>query len=262
LGLSIGPWFDRHVRWDTLLAVLAIAAAAGFLGGLFGKGGSAIATPLLAVLGIPPIIALASPLPATVPSTAIASYAYWREQLLDWRVVRWSVGFGIPAVAAGAYATRWIGGTLLVQVTEVLLVALGARFVLRPGGAHERVVDVSGLRGRMAAVAVGAGLAAGLLASSGGFLLAPLYLAVLRLPIKQAFASSLAVGCVLAVPGAIVHAALGHIDWALVVAFGAGSIPLSYVGARVALRTHAARLERVYGAALVVLGVGLLVMSV
>jgi uncharacterized membrane protein YfcA len=261
-GLSVPPWFDRVVGWDTLLPVLAIAAAAGFLGGLFGKGGSAIATPLLAAIGIPPIIAVASPLPATVPSTAIASYAYWREQLLDWRVVLWSVGFGVPAVIAGAYATRWIGGTALVEATEVLIVGLGVRFVLRPGGAHERVVDVSGMRGRMAAVAIGAGLAAGLLANSGGFLLAPLYLAVLRLPIKQAFASSLAVACVLAVPGTIVHAALGHVDWALVVAFGAGSIPLSYVGARVALRTHAARLERVYGAVLVVLGLGLLVTTV
>jgi uncharacterized membrane protein YfcA len=100
-----------------------------------------------------------------------------------------------------------------------------------------------------------------LLANAGGFLLAPLYLVILRLPIKQAFASSLAVACVLAVPGTIVHAALGHIDWAVVVAFGVASIPLSYLGARVALRTHAARLERAYGAALVVLGASMLATS-
>jgi uncharacterized membrane protein YfcA len=110
----------------------------------------------------------------------------------------------------------------------------------------------------MAAIAIGAGLASGLLANAGGFLLAPLYLVVLRLPIKQAFASSLAVACVLAIPGTLVHAALGHIDGSLVVAFGAASIPMSYFGARVALRTHAAKLERAYGAALVVLGLGLL----
>ena len=83
----------------------------------------------------------------------------------------------------------------------------------------------------MVLIAVGAGLASGLLANAGGFLLAPLYLLILRLPIKQAFASSLAVACVLAVPGTIVHAALGHIDWAVVVAFGLASIPLSWMGA-------------------------------
>jgi uncharacterized membrane protein YfcA len=249
------------MSWDTLLAVVAIGAVVGFTGGLFGKGGSAVATPLLVLAGIPPIIALASPLPATVPATAVASYAYWQERFLDWKVVLWSVAFGVPAVAVGAYATRWIGGDDLVTLTELLITGLGVRFVLRPGSPHERTVDVRAPRARMVLIAVGAGLASGLLANAGGFLLAPLYLLVLRLPIKQAFASSLAVACVLAVPGTIVHAALGHIDWAVVVAFGLASIPLSYVGARVALRTHAAKLERAYGAALVVLGVGMLAAS-
>ena len=50
-------------------------------------------------------------------------------------------------------------------------------------------------------VAAATGFAAGLLANSGGFLLAPLYVAVLRLPLKQAFACSLAVSAVLAIPG-------------------------------------------------------------
>ena len=59
---------------ETLIAVALIGAFVGFLGGLFGKGGSAIATPLLALVGIPPIVALASPLPATIPSTLAASY--------------------------------------------------------------------------------------------------------------------------------------------------------------------------------------------
>jgi uncharacterized membrane protein YfcA len=254
-------WFHRGMSWETLLAVVVIGAAVGFTGGLFGKGGSAVATPLLVLAGIPPIVALASPLPATVPSTAVASYAYWRERFLDWKVVLWSVAVGVPAVAFGAYSTRWIGGDDLVTLTEVLITGLGVRFVLRPGSPHERTVDVRAPRARMVAVALAAGLASGLLANSGGFLLAPLYLLVLRLPIKPAFASSLAVACVLAVPGTIVHAALGHIDWAVVVAFGIASIPLSWVGARCAMRTHPAKLERAYGAALFVLGVGMLASS-
>jgi hypothetical protein len=84
--------------------------------------------------------------------------------------------------------------------------------------------------------------------------LAPLYIAVLRLPIKEAFASSLSVAAALAVPGTLVHAALGHIDWSVVAVFGATSIPLSYVGARLSLRTNSVRLERTYGAVLTVLG--------
>ena len=81
---------------ETVLAVAAIGAFVGFLGGLFGKGGSAIATPLLALVGIPPIVALAAPLPATVPSTLAASYVYWRERLIDWDVFRWCLAHRDP----------------------------------------------------------------------------------------------------------------------------------------------------------------------
>lgn len=102
-------------------------------------------------------------------------------------------------------------------------------------------------------------MASGLLANSGGFLLAPLYVTVLRRPLKTAFACSLAVAAALAVPGTIVHAALGHIDWTVVAVFGAFSVPFSYLGARVSLRAQTVRLERVYGAVLIVLATGVLV---
>ncbi len=244
------------------LVAAGIGLVVGFLGGLFGKGGSAIATPMLAAAGYPAIVAVASPLPATIPSTLVASGAYWREHLIDWRIVRWSIGVGVPTTVAGALATRWIGGGLLVQVTDVILVGLGLRFAL---GHHKRPTR-RGDQPRHSAwwlvgVAAVVGLASGLLANSGGFLLAPLYMAVLRVPIKTAFACSLAVAAVLAVPGTIVHAALGHIDWSLVVVFGATSIPFSYLGARLAIRSNPARLERIYGTAIATLGIVFLIRS-
>ena len=241
-----------------MLAVACIGAFVGFLGGMFGKGGSAIATPLLALVGIPPVVALASPLPATIPSTLAASYAYWRERLIDWRVFSWSVVVGIPATIAGAYATRWIAGDVLLTATEVVITGLGIRFLLRPGDPHEIAVKPAAFRTRLVVVAAAVGVLSGLLANGGGFLLAPLFIVVLRLSLKQSFATSLAVAAVLAIPGTIVHAALGHIDWELVAVFGATSIPLSYVGARVALRTNPVHLERAYGAGLALLGATLL----
>jgi uncharacterized membrane protein YfcA len=238
-----------------LLLIALIGAAIGFLGGLFGKGGSAIATPLLSVAGVAPISAVASPLPATVPGTLAAAYAYWQERLVDWEVVRWTVPIATPATIAGAYATRWIGGAPLVIVTEVVVAGLGARFLLHPSDPHEhQVLPPAAPRVRMVAVALVVGLLAGLLANSGGFLLAPLYVVVLRMPIKAAFATSLVVAAALAVPGTIVHALLGHIDWGVVAVFGVTAIPLSYVGGRVAVRTQAPRLERWYGAGLLAIG--------
>lgn len=242
------------------IAVIAIGAAVGFLAGLFGKGGSAMATPLLHAAGVPAIVALAAPLPATIPSTLAAAMAYGRGAARG-RVLRWTIGVGAPATVVGAAATRWIGGGLLVAVTDVIVAGLGLRFLLAPGQPDEREAGASEEPWRLASVAVVVGLAAGLLANSGGFLLAPLYLAVLRMPIKQAFATSLLVSAALAVPGTIVHAALGHIDWGLVGVFGAASVPLSFLGGRLAVHVRPERLERAYGLVLTALGVGLLVGS-
>ncbi len=100
------------VQW---LLIAAIGAGVGYLGGLFGKGGSAIATPLLAAIGIPPLVAVASPLPATIPGTLVAYNRYRRFGITDGRVVRWSIAIGVPATILGAYATRWIDGGALDQ---------------------------------------------------------------------------------------------------------------------------------------------------
>jgi hypothetical protein len=210
---------------------------------------------LLDVAGVPPLASVASPLPGTIPGTLVAAYAYWRQRLVDWEIVRWSVPVGVPATVAGAYATRWIGGDALVVATEVVVAALGARFLLFPSDPHEIVIPPPAPRVRMVLVAGTVGVVSGLLANGGGFLLAPLYVIVLRAPIKAAFGSSLVVAAALAVPGTIVHAALGHIDWAVVAAFSATSVPFSYVGGRVAVRTHSTRLERWYGAGLLAIGI-------
>lgn len=240
------------------LAIVAIGAAVGFLGGMFGKGGSAIATPLLAAIGVPPIVAVASPLPAAVPGTLVAYRRYRRLGFGDPAVIRTSIVVGVPATVVGALATRWISGDALVTATEVVIMLIGIKLLARPSPTEVVRDDVPDRRARVIAVAAIVGLLAGLLANGGGFLLVPLYLAALRMPIKTALACSLAVSSALALPGTIVHAALGHIDWGVTLAFAAASIPLSSYGARVALRMRADRLERFFGGSLAVLGFVLL----
>jgi uncharacterized protein len=236
----------------TAVEVVLIGAAVGWLGGLFGKGGSAVATPLLALAGVAPIAALASPLPATVPGTLVAAVAYWRRGLVDWGITLRAIAVGVPAAAAGAFATRWIGGAPLVVASELLVIGLGIRVVLTPHAARPAEVATRGAR--LLLVALVAGFAAGLLANSGGFLLAPLLVTVVGLPMTAALGTSLAVACVLAVPATAVHAALGHIDWSVTALFAVASVPCSYLGARTAIRLPATVLERGYGGALVVLG--------
>jgi Sulfite exporter TauE/SafE. len=47
----------------------------GLLLGLFGVGGSSVATPVLSLLGVPGLLAVASPLPATIPAALLAARA-------------------------------------------------------------------------------------------------------------------------------------------------------------------------------------------
>ncbi len=234
----------------------------GFLGGLFGKGGSAIATPLLSLLGFPGFIAVAAPLPATVPGTFIASVEYWHSKLIDWQIVSWSLGVGIPATILGSYITEFTGAMPLLVITGIMVLGFGISFLLAPkekkGGEAETdaqtVVRPRFWHLRLTAVALGVGLVSGLLANSGGFLLAPSYARFLNQPLKKSFACSLAVSVVLAIPGTVVHWYLGHISWAVTGLIALGSVPLSYLGAKVALRSKSSALERWYGIALTALG--------
>lgn len=245
------------------LGAFVVGIVIGFLGGLFGKGGSAIATPLLSLLGYPGFIAVASPLPATIPGTLIASAEYWQSQLLDWGIFWWSIGVGIPATILGSAITKFTGARPLLIVTGLLVLGFGLTFLLSPrekgskgsspgqtGEDHPRFWQL-----RLILIATGVGIISGLLANAGGFLLAPAYARFLRQPIKKSFACSLAVSAVLALPGTVVHAYLGHISWTVAGLVALGSVPFSYLGARIAIRAKSSSLERLYGIVLTALGV-------
>jgi uncharacterized membrane protein YfcA len=248
------------VNVQLALGVMLIGLGIGFLSGAFGKGGSAIATPLLHLVGVPAMVAVASPLPATIPSTFVASRSYAREGHVDGRVLRLGVCIGLPATAIGALMTRWIPGGALILATDVVVLVLGLRFLV---GSHVATASAPARASapRVLAVAAVVGIVSGLLGNSGGFLLAPLFIAVLGMPVRRALGTSLALAGVLAVPGTIVHAWLGHIDWTVTAAFAFGAIPLAMLGAHVALQIKERALTVAYGAGLAFVAGGLLVFA-
>jgi hypothetical protein len=244
------------------LGAFVVGIVVGFLGGLFGKGGSAIATPLLSLIGYPGFIAVASPLPATIPGTLVASGEYWQSRLLDWQIVWWSIAVGIPATILGSLLTKFTGARPLLIVTGILVLGFGLSFLFLPSEKQSDGPPLHPLpenrpsywRLRLVLIATAVGIVSGLLANAGGFLLAPAYSRFLRQPIKKSFACSLAVAAVLALPGTVVHAYLGHISWAVAGLVALGSVPFSYLGARIAIRSKSSSLERIYGIVLTALG--------
>jgi uncharacterized membrane protein YfcA len=249
------------------IGIFTVGIIVGFLGGLFGKGGSSIATPMLSLIGVPGFVAVAAPLPATVPGTFVASLEYWKLKLIDWQVVRWSVFVGVPAAIIGSWVTKYTGALPLLVITGLLVLSFGVSFLVSPQEKHdsstadhiETGIRPSYWRLRLVSIATFVGFVSGLLANAGGFLLAPSFARILGLPIKKAFACSLAVSIVLALPGTVVHAYLGHIDWLVTLVLAAGSVPASFFGARVAIRSKSSSLERAYGLILMALGVFFLI---
>src|SRR4029079_13095393 len=95
------------------LAIGIAGAAIGVLLGLFGVGGSSVATPVLSLLGVPGLVAIASPLPATIPGAVLASIPYGREGESRPRAAGWTLAGGVPGTILGALASRAVGGERL-----------------------------------------------------------------------------------------------------------------------------------------------------
>lgn len=231
-------------------AVTAAGLAVGVLFGLFGVGGSSFATPALGLLGVPGLIAIAAPIPATIPAAIAGMIAYVRRGEVEWPVARWAIYGGVPATVVGALLSRYVGGQSLLVASGVVLAAVGVRILLP---LPEK--SLAGLARRRAGVVIPAaatiGLFTGLLANGGGFLLVPLFVLVLGLTMPQSAGTSLVVIAVLSVPTLATHWALGHIDWSVAAAFGVGSIPGALIGSRLAQRLPAEAMKRGFGVLLI-----------
>jgi hypothetical protein len=220
----------------------------GALTGLFGVGGSSMATPVLSLLGVPGLMAVASPLAATLPSAAVAAVPYVRTRKARPRPAAWTVLGAVPATVAGALLSGSVGGGVLLVVSGLVLVIVGVQ-VLRPVSAQSVAAGVTRRRDRPKLVLASAavGLLTGILANGGGFLLVPVYLVLFGLSMTEAAGTSLLVIVVLTIPTLATHWALGHIDWSVAAALALGSLPSSALASRFAQRLDSTTLRRTFG---------------
>ena len=235
---------------------VAIGFVSGVLSGLFGVGGGIVMTPGFQVLmGAPPIVALATPLPVIFPTALTGAYAYGRAGEVDVRAAAWMVGPGIAAAILGAWLTDLIDTHLLLVVTALLL-AYQAVAILRGARASApRKVFGEGTALAFASIGFAAGFISGLLGIGGGLIIVPLLAGALGMPLKRALGTSLLAIVALVIPGTVVHTALGHIDWAVFVVVTVGAVPGARVGARFALGTKERTLRILVGSFLLTIAV-------
>ena len=223
----------------------------GFLSAFFGIGGSSIDTPLLRTfLNLPPYIALGTPLPLTLLTATIASFAYKREHLVNFRIALYSLIGGVPGMVAGSFLTVYLSGKFLMLFTAVILFLMGVDFFYN--NVIEKLFHTKNIASFPSAfsvisIATVIGLLSGILANGGGIFFVPAYVVFFRMKIKEAIATSLLTVAVMSIPGSMIHYHLGHIDLRTSVLMGIGVAPMAYIGARLDIKTKSKTIKLLFG---------------
>jgi uncharacterized protein len=241
---------------DAIWGVL-IGLGAGILSGMFGVGGGIVMTPAIdALVPVAPIAAIATPLPVIFPTSITGAYTYAKAGEVDRQAAIWMGSLGLAGAVIGAYATELVDPTILLFVTAALL---GWQSVGIIRGPRRKAADIEGSAvkgpGAYAAIGGGAGVLSGLLGIGGGLVMVPLLSGWCRMPLKRALGTSLLTIPALVIPGTIVHASLGNIDWWLVLFITIGAVPGARIGATIALGTGEHTLRRVVGSGMLAIAV-------
>lgn len=256
----------------TFAALLAAGLAAGFAAGLFGIGGGFVVVP--ALYAVLPLlggdkaeyahVAIGTSA-ATIIATSIRSLrAHAARGAVDWEVLRSWAPWLIVGDLAGVVLARVVDGQglLLIFGTGVLLMALV--FLLPRLG--ERVVS-----DRMPSGVVRVGIAGGLgtfssLLGIGGGTVAIMVMTLCGRSIHRAIATASGVGALIAIPSAIGFVligmgtdglplgSLGYVNLPATVAIASMSVLTAPLGVAAAHALDAARLKRVFGLYLLVIG--------
>lgn len=110
-----------------------------------------------------------------------------------------------------------------------------------------------------AAIGLFAGLASGYVGVGGGFIMVPLMMSILHVPMKLTSGTSLIAVMILAVPGTVTQALLGNINWIAGIAVACGSIPGATLGAKLIPKVPERQLRFMFSFFLVVAAVLLVV---
>ncbi len=246
---------------------VSVGALVGFSIGLTGVGGGSLMTPLLLALGVPTPIAIGTDLLYASVTKAGSAFLHWRRQHVRWRVV--------VALASGS-----LPGTLLTlfclhhfHVQSALLAPLMHRVL----GVMLLLTGLSLIgKRRLQAQALHRELRPGpeitrsslLLSTGTGFLLAPLItlssvgagaigvvvlmLLYPRLRTQELMGSDVVHAVLLSAIAGYGHARAGYVDFHLLLALCAGSLPATLLGTHLSTRAPEQTLRYILGTTLLV----------
>ncbi len=112
---------------------------------------------------------------------------------------------------------------------------------------------------KLLAIGSVAGLLSGFIGVGGGFIIVPMLTFMLGFSMKEAAGTSLMAIAMLAVPGVVTHAFMGHVSYVYGIVLACGTIPGAYLGGILVKRIPDGVLRLMFGAILIVAGALLVV---
>lgn len=273
----------------SVMLILAMGAAVGFVSGMFGIGGGFLMTPLLIFLGIPPAVAVATQSAQIAASSTTSALAAWRRDAIDLKLatVLTLGGFVGTVVGVWAFAAMRRAGQLdLVVVLSyvTLFTAIGSlmliesvrdflarrRGIVKPrrrAGGHPAIF---GLPLRMkfprsklyvsvlpvASLSLLVGFAGTILGIGGGFIMVPALLYLFRVPTAVVIGTSqLQVLCTSLLAVILQAAFNGAVDIVLAIMLIVGGVFGAQFGARTGRAIRADLFRILLGALVLAVGI-------
>jgi uncharacterized membrane protein YfcA len=219
----------------TILSAVMSGAVVGALLGLFGGGGSVLATPLLLyVVGIrDPHIAIGTSAAAVSVNAALNLVGHGRGGRVKWPCATLFAGAGLLGTLIGSSLAKAVDGQRLLLFFAVAMAAIALSMLRRPKSEGDPAVHINGrLMLKLAPLGVLTGLAAGFFGIGGGFLIVPGLMAATGMTLAHASASSLVSVSLFGAATSLNYAASGLVNWPIAGLFILGGLAGGVAGVR------------------------------
>jgi len=218
-----------------IVSALMSGAVVGALLGLFGGGGSVLATPLLLyVVGIrDPHVAIGTSAAAVAVNAAINLLGHGRGGRVKWPCATAFAGAGLLGSFLGSSLAKAVDGQRLLLFFAAAMAAIALSMLRRPKSVGDPNVHINlPLMMKLAPLGVLTGLAAGFFGIGGGFLIVPGLMAATGMTLANAAASSLLSVSVFGAATSLNYAASGQVNWPIALLFILGGLGGGALGVR------------------------------
>jgi uncharacterized membrane protein YfcA len=218
-----------------IVSALVSGAVVGALLGLFGGGGSVLATPLLLyVVGIhDPHVAIGTSAAAVAVNAAINLLGHGRGGRVKWPCATVFAGAGLLGSFLGSSLAKAVDGQKLLLFFAAAMAAIALSMLRRPKSIGDPDVHITlALMLKLAPLGVLTGLAAGFFGIGGGFLIVPGLMAATGMTLANAAASSLLSVSVFGAATSLNYAASGQVNWPIALLFILGGLGGGALGVR------------------------------